>query len=149
MSCKAKPSFSKYWFYLHISVTDARDYSGDLNNAQEYLSTSSLILPYFRGNPIIFDNMILRHGQKKNKKGRSFNYISDREKENNEGVLIVHPIKFWCCAVYTPARNLLWNGPQVFKSKAGPIKCCKETKITALPNDCCNIPFCLVFRAPF
>ena len=31
----------------------------------------------------------------------------------------------------------------VIKSKAGAIKCCKETKITATPNESYNIPFIL------
>ena len=30
---------------------------------------------------------------------------------------------------------------QGIKSKAGAIKCCKEIKVTAPPNEWCNIPF--------
>ena len=38
---------------------------------------------------------------------------------------------------------------QSIKFKAGEIKCCKEIKITAPPNEWCNIPFSKVIRAPW
>ena len=34
---------------------------------------------------------------------------------------------------------------QGIKSNVRAIKCCKERKITALPNECCNIPIQLFF----
>ena len=41
------------------------------------------------------------------------------------------------------ASLLCRKGKQGIKSKLRAIKCCKENKVTAPPNEWCNIPFCL------
>ena len=55
-------------------------------------------------------------------------------------------IMFHCDNFTLPSWILCLEGKQGIKFKAEVIKCCKETKITAPPNECCNILLCPAIR---
>ena len=53
---------------------------------------------------------------------------------------------FHCDSFTLPSWILCLEGRQGIQSKAEVIKCYKETKITAPPNECCNILLCPAIR---